>query len=66
MFAKEGRTCVLVSALGVERHFFIIFSIFFMRGPVGCQVAAGAAGSVQIGLGNILWVPQAWQSRPDD
>ena len=37
-----------------------------MSGPVGCQVAAGAAGSVQIGLGNILWVPQAWQSRPDD
>lgn len=27
------------------------------------QVAAGAAGSVQIGLGNILWVPQAAKGR---
>ena len=45
---------------------FPYFSWVVHSGPIGCQVAAGAAGSVQIGLGNILWVPQAWQSRPDD
>lgn len=29
-----------------------------------CQVAAGAAGSVEIGHGNLLWVPQVHPGAP--